>query len=117
MDDWAFISMAKTKADAPNFKRKVVREDALNKAQEGALDKAQTALALDYGVALENSKVRGALALAAAVVLNAAFFGAVQERATDARTPSGEVIVAEIEADTLPAYAQATGEPRAAVAF
>lgn len=117
MDDWAFITMAKTKADAPYFKHKAARENALNKAHEDALDKAQTALALDYAVALENSKVRGVLALTVAVVLNAAFFGAVQERATDARTPAGEVIVAEIEVDSLPAYAQATVEPRAAVAF
>jgi hypothetical protein len=109
MDEWLFISMAKTKADAPKVTKKP--------APPASLGKSETAGALDYGAALESSKVRGAVALGAALVLNAAFFAAVQDRAASARTPDGEVIVAEVEIDNVPLYAHAGIEPQASAAL
>jgi hypothetical protein len=84
MDDWSFISLAKAKSDLGLF------------ATRAPIAKADTALALDYQSALDKSPVRGILAFATASLVNAAFFGAIESSALDARTPNGEVIVAEV---------------------
>ena len=84
MDDWSFISLAKAKSDLGLF------------ATTAPLTKSDTALALDYQSALEKQSVRGILAFATASLVNAAFFGAIESSALDARTPDGEVIVAEV---------------------
>jgi hypothetical protein len=87
MDDWSFISLAKAKSDLGLF------------GTGAPLAKAETALALDYHAALEKQSVRGILAFATASLVNAAFFGAIESSALDARTPNGEVIVAEVVLD------------------
>lgn len=84
MDDWSFISLAKAKSDLGLFARKE------------PLVKEQTALAMDYQSALDKQSVRGILAFATASLVNAAFFSAIESSALDARTPGGEVIVAEV---------------------
>ena len=87
MDDWSFISLAKAKSDLGLF------------GKGAPLVKADTALALDYQSALDKQSVRGILAFATASLVNAAFFGAIESSALDARTPDGEVIVAEVVLD------------------
>lgn len=84
MDDWSFISLAKAKSDLGLF------------ARNAPLVKEQTALAMDYQSALDKQSVRGILAFATASLVNAAFFSAIESSALDARTPGGEVIVAEV---------------------
>ncbi len=94
MDEWSFITLAKTKSDL-----------ALAGRQPG-LTKAETAQALAYGDALDSNRVRGILAFATASLLNAAFLGAVESSTLHAHTPKGDVIVAEIELEEpLPKYA------------
>ena len=90
MDDWSFISLAKTKSDLGLF------------AIGAPLTKAETASALDYESALDKQSVRGILAFATASLVNAAFFGAIESSALDARTPNGEVIVAEVVLEPAP---------------
>lgn len=93
MDDWSFISLAKAKSDLGLF------------ASRAPLAKAETALALDFQSALDKHSVRGILAFATASLVNAAFFSAIESSALDARTPDGEVIVAEIVLeDALPEH-------------
>jgi hypothetical protein len=89
MDDWSFISLAKAKSDLGLF------------ATREPLGKAETAFALDYQSALDKQSVRGILAFATASLVNAAFFGAIESSALDARTPNGEVIVAEVVLEEL----------------
>jgi hypothetical protein len=107
MDEWLFLSLTKTKADAPNVKYSKTREDQ-------ALTKIDTATALDYAALAERPVFRGAVAVAATLLINAAFLGAIEQTTWDARTPAGEVIVSELEPPSLAAYAQAQSP---AVAF
>jgi hypothetical protein len=95
MDDWSFITLAKTKSDL------------LRNPAKPALAKTDTAVALDRG------SVRGILAIATASLVNAAFFGAVESSTLHAHTPKGEVIVAEVELEeTLLAQAGIEREVR-----
>ena len=87
MDDWSFISLAKTKSDLGLF------------ARTRALAKADTAVALDSHLDLESGSLRGVVALATSALVTAAFFGAVESSALHAHTPKGEVIVAEVMLD------------------
>ena len=103
MDEWAFITMAKTKSDLSARHRKARLEaDLLSSGREhqkaGVLTKIDAALALDYEAAEQHSGFRGVVAFVAAAVVNAAFFGGIELTALDARTPSGEVLVADFEA-------------------
>lgn len=66
-------------------------------AGTAGLSKVDTALALDYELALEKRPVRIAAALVAAAAVNVAFFSAVDRAALDARTPAGEVTVTQLE--------------------
>jgi hypothetical protein len=98
MDEWAFITLAKTKSDL------LARKDAAQEAQpthvaqhSSALLKIDTALALDYEEAERNPTFRGAVALAVAVLVNVAFLAGIERTALDARTPAGEVIVADVD--------------------
>jgi hypothetical protein len=92
MDEWLFISLAKTKADAPSVNRKVDAEP-----QNQVLTKAQTVEALDLAVVEEKAAFRGAAAFVGAVLVNAVLLTAIDDGALDARTPKGEVIVAQLD--------------------
>lgn len=110
MDELLFIDLAKTKADASNVGSKL--------QQDVGLSKADTAAALDYRALADRAGFRGAVALAAAVLVNGAFLSAIEQTALEARTPAGEVIVAELDPESLDLYAQTTIETRAqTVAF
>lgn len=92
MNEWLFISLAKTKADAPGF---APRLDA--QPQELALTKLATAEALDLSVAAEKPAFRGAAAFIGAALVNAVLLTAIDGEALDARTPRGEVVVAQLD--------------------
>ncbi len=94
MDEWLFISLAKTKADAPGYGRK--RKEAAHD-QQSALTRAEVAAALDLAVVEEKPAFRGAAAFVGAVLVNAAFITAIDDSALEARTPKGEVIVAQLD--------------------
>lgn len=96
MDEWAFITLAKTKSDLLARKDAPLKTQAVPE-QSSTLLKIDTALALDYEEAERNPKFRGAVALSIAALVNAAFFGGIELTAVNARTPSGEVVVAEVE--------------------
>jgi hypothetical protein len=85
MDDWAFISLAKARAD-----RAVRERDVARPSSPSPLTKTDTATALEHPL------VRGGLALVVGVLVNALFFTSVDRTALDARVP-GEVVVADIE--------------------
>ena len=97
MDEWLFISLAKVKADAPGFQPP--EPHAAERPREEAGRKANTALALDYELLEEKPRFRGAVALAAAALLTGAFLGAIEGTTLSARTPAGEVIVADLESE------------------
>lgn len=98
MDEWAFITLAKTKSDLLTRKDAPLKEQPTKVPQHSsALLKIDTALALDYEEAEQNPTFRGAVALAIAALVNVAFFGGIELTALNARTPSGEVVVAEVE--------------------
>lgn len=92
MDEWLFISLAKTKADAPGFNPKLDAE-----RQREVLTKAATAEALDLAVVEEKPAFRGTAAFLGAVLVNAALLSVIGDSALDARTPKGEVVVAQLE--------------------
>ena len=98
MDEWAFITLAKTKSDLFARKDAPLKEQSSEvPEQSSALLKIDAALALDYEEAEQNPTFRGAVALAIAALVNVAFFGGIELTALNARTPSGEVVVAEVE--------------------
>jgi hypothetical protein len=98
MDEWAFITLAKTKSDLLTRKDAPLKEQPTKVLQHSsALSKIDAALALDYEEAERNPTFRGAVALAVAALVNVAFFGGIELTALNARTPSGEVVVAEVE--------------------
>lgn len=92
MDEWLFISLAKAKAEA-----RPVSGDRLDEAKLRTLTKADTAAALDLDVVAEKPGFRGAAAFVGAVLVNAAILSAIDGSALAARTPRGEVIVAQLE--------------------
>lgn len=92
MDEWLFISLAKTKADAPGFDRKSAPEP-----KGEPLSKADTAAALDLAVVADKPAFRGAAAFLGAALVNAVILSAVDTSALESRTPRGEVIVAQLE--------------------
>lgn len=109
MDEWLFISLAKTKADAPGFVRRLDGElQKLSSASApAALTKADTAAALDLSLAAEAPAVRGVTAFLGAALVNAVLLSAIDGEALNAQTPKGEVVVAQLDAqDALPVRAQ-----------
>lgn len=111
MDEWLFISLAKTKADAPGFGG---RKDA--DQQRTALTKAEVAGALDLAVVEDKPAFRGAAAIVGAVLVNAVFLTAIGDSALEARTPKGEVIVAQLEPIAI-GTAERTSSYEAAVTY
>jgi hypothetical protein len=111
MDEWLFISLAKAKADAPRAVKKADSAPA-----KVALTKADTAQALDVSAAFERPVVRGVAALLGAALINTVLLGAIEGTAVDARTPKGEVVVAQLDtSEELSLRAQASAyEPPAA---
>jgi len=96
MNEWVFIDLAKVRAEA----RKLW--------VTGPVTKADAALALDYEVLEGQPRFRGAVALVGAALVTGAFLGAIEGSALNARTPTGEVIVAELDqAQLQAAYARA----------
>jgi hypothetical protein len=86
MNDWAFLSMAKISARP--------RSAA---AVAATVSKLETAQALQRALPeVDSARLRGVIALIAAVLVNVGFLGAIERNALNARTPAGEVIVAEI---------------------
>ncbi len=110
MDEWLFISLAKTKAETRPADRSGEGEVKLR-----ALTKADTAAALDLAVVAEKPGFRGAAAMVGAVLVNAALLSAIDSSALDARTPKGEVIVAQLE--PLGGQPSATGAYESAVTY
>lgn len=110
MDEWLFISLAKTKAETRPADRSGEGEVKLR-----ALTKADTAAALDLAVVAEKPGFRGAAAMVGAVLVNAALLSAIDSSALDARTPKGEVIVAQLE--PLGGQQSATGAYESAVTY
>ncbi len=99
MDEWLFISLAKTKADAPGVARK---GESQADVERFALTKAQAAAALDFTNVEDKPAFRGATALVAAALATAVLLSAIDGGALDARTPKGEVVVAQLDAAAEP---------------
>ncbi len=112
MDEWLFISLAKTKADAPGFNRKLDTGH-----QREVHTKAVTAEALDLAVVEEKPAFRGAAAFLGAVLVNAALLSVIDDSALDARTPKGEVTVAQLEALDAPLAGERVSSYEAAVTY
>lgn len=100
MDEWAFLTLAKTKSDLLSRSHVApLNSQEAERQQNRALSKADTARALDYEVAEQHAGFRGIVSFAIAALINAAFFGAVELTALDARTPGGDVVVADVDHD------------------
>lgn len=111
MDEWLFISLAKTKADAPGFAKKSVAE------RQSSLTRAEVAAALDLAVIEEKPAFRGAAAIVGAVLVNAAFLTSIGDSALESATPKGEVIVAQLEPIAIAAAGERTSSYEAAVTY
>lgn len=95
MDEWLFISLAKVKADAPGY---VPRRDTDARQNEARVhSKAEVVHALDVGGATDKPVFRDAAALVGAALVNIALLAGLGSATLQARTPEGEVIVAQLE--------------------
>lgn len=92
MDEWLFITLAKAKADA----RPAVRVQAHGSGSR-ALTKVDVAEALDFRPMFKTPAFRVVLSFAAAAFVTVLLLSAVDDEALQARTPRGEVTVAQLE--------------------
>lgn len=98
MDEWAFLTMAKTKSELRSRSGVVPAADSQDAEQSNVvLSKVEAALAMGYEVAEQHAGFRGAVSLTVAAIINVAFFGGIELTALNARTPAGEVVVAELD--------------------